>query len=50
MDEKTEVATYDEGEESSHIAFDFENPMPEDTNPEVYDHTEEDLESVLQLL
>ncbi|KAL0015185.1 hypothetical protein SO802_002254 [Lithocarpus litseifolius] len=49
MDEKTEVATCDEGEESSYIASDFENPVPEDTNPEVYDHTEEDLESV-QLL
>ena len=81
MDEKTEVATCDEGEESSYIASDFENPVPEDTNPEVkrsmpngyfqyrpweanlelmsaclrffvqvYDHTEEYLESVLQLL
>ena len=35
MDEKTEVATCDEGEESSYIASDFENPVPEDTNPEV---------------
>ena len=50
MDEKTEVATCDEGEESRYIAFDFENPVPVDTNPEVYDHTEEDLELVLQLL
>ena len=50
MDEKTEVANCDEGEESSYIAPDFENPVPEDTNPEVYDHIEEDLESVLQLL
>ena len=50
MDEKTEMATCDEGEESSYIAYDFENLMPEDTNPEVFDHTEEDLESVLQLL
>ena len=50
MDERTEVATCDEGEESSYIAYDFENLVPEDTNPEVFDHTEEDLESVLQLL
>ena len=50
MDEKIEVATCDEGEESNYIAPNFENPLPEDTNPEVYDHTEEDLESVLQLL
>ena len=50
MDEKTEVATYDKGEESSYIASDFENPVPKDANLEVYDHTEEDLESVLQLL
>ena len=50
MDEKIEMATCDEGEESSYIAYDFENLMPEDTNPEVFDHTEEDLESVLQLL
>ena len=27
MDEKTEVATCDEGEESSYIASDFENPV-----------------------
>ena len=50
MDEKTEVATCNEGEESIYIASDFENLVPEDTNPEVYDHIEEDLESVLQLL
>ena len=50
MDEKTKVATYDEGEESSYINSDFENPVPEDTNLEVYDHTEEDLESILQQL
>ncbi|XP_050269962.1 protein NTM1-like 9 [Quercus robur] len=50
MDEKTKVTTCDEGEESSYVASDFENPVPEDTNPEVYDHTEVDLESVLQLL
>ena len=50
MDEKTEMATCDEGEESSYIAYDFENLVPEDTNPEVFDHTEEDLESDLQLL
>ena len=50
MDEKTEVATCNEGEESSYIASDFENPVPKDANLEVYDHTEEDLESVLQLL
>ena len=43
MDEKTEVATCDKGEESSYIASDFENPMPKDANLEVYDHTEEDL-------
>ena len=47
MDEKTEMATCDEGEESSYIAYDFENLVLEDTNPEVFDHTEEDLESVL---
>ena len=47
MDEKTEVATYNEGEESIYIASDFENLVPEDTNPKVYDHIEEDLESVL---
>ena len=47
MDEKTEVANCDEGEESSYIASDFENPVPEDPNPEVYDHIEENLESVL---
>ena len=47
MDEKTEMATYDEGEESNYIAYDFENLVPEDTNLEVFDHTEEDLESVL---
>ena len=50
MDEKIEMATCDEGEGSSYIAYDFENLMPKDTNPEVFDHTEEDLESVLQLL
>ena len=50
MDEKTEVVTFNEGEESSYIASDFENPVPEDTNPEVYDHIEEDMESVLQLV
>ena len=50
MDEKTEVATCNEGEESSYIASDFENPVLKDANLEVYDHTEEDLESVLQLL
>ena len=50
MDEKIEVATCDEGEESSYIASDFENPVPKDANLEVYDHTKEDLESVLQLL
>ena len=50
MDEKIEVATCDEGEESNYIAPNFENPLPEDTNPEVYDHTGEDLELVLQLL
>ncbi|XP_050254703.1 protein NTM1-like 9, partial [Quercus robur] len=44
MDEKTKVTTCDEGEESSYIASDFENPVSEVTNPEVYDHTEEDLE------
>ena len=44
------MATCDEGEESSYIAYDFENLVLEDTNPEVSDHTEEDLESVLQLL
>ena len=49
-DEKTEVATCNEGEESSYIASDFENLVLEDANPEVYDHTEVDLESVLQLL
>ena len=50
MDEKTEVVTCNEGEESNYIASDFENPVPEDTNPEVYDHIEEDMESVLQLV
>ena len=35
MDEKTKVTTCDEGEESSYVASDFENPVPEDTNPEV---------------
>ena len=35
MDEKTEVATCDEDEESSYIASDFENPVSEVTNPEV---------------
>nr|POE58176.1 protein ntm1-like 9 [Quercus suber] len=49
-DEKTNVTARDEGEESSYIASDFENPMPEDTIPEVHDQTEEDLESALQLL
>lgn len=34
-DEKTNVTARDEGEESSYIASDFENPMPEDTIPEV---------------
>ncbi|KAL4652282.1 hypothetical protein ACB092_01G221400 [Castanea dentata] len=49
-DKKTNVTARDEGEESSYIASDFENPMPEDTIPEVHDQTEEDLESVLPLL
>ncbi|XP_050254691.1 NAC domain-containing protein 4-like [Quercus robur] len=49
-DEKTNVTARDEGEESSYIASDFENPMREDTIPEVHDQTEEDLESALQLL
>ena len=34
-DEKTNVTARDEGEESSYIASDFENPMLEDTIPEV---------------
>ncbi|XP_075637204.1 NAC domain-containing protein 14-like isoform X1 [Castanea sativa] len=49
-DKKTNVTARDEGEESSYIASDFENPMPEDTIPEVHDQTQEDLESVLPLL
>lgn len=43
--ENINVTTGNEGEESSHIASDFENQVPE-----VYNQTEANLESVLQLL
>uniref|UniRef100_A0A2N9J7G1 NAC domain-containing protein n=1 Tax=Fagus sylvatica TaxID=28930 RepID=A0A2N9J7G1_FAGSY len=48
IDEKTNVVTCDEGDVSSYPASDFENQVPGDTIPEVFNQQEADPQSLFQ--